>query len=256
MLRARHRPERVLLAQALPGAPLNPSTDRFALSAQQFALLVAADARLGPQLAGDEARRHRLSAARPSARSRCGSACRCSGARAALLKRAAARSARDDWRELGKLTLTNMIVWHVLAILAVQALSSGRAAILGYTMPIFSALWGVALFGERLRPRQRRRHRRRRARRRAAALARVRARSPAGRSAALGMLVAAAVWALGTQQLRRTRIDGADACDRLLDDAADDARDDACLTVALRARPLGACRPPATLGRDRLQRGR
>ena len=46
-----------------------------------------------------------------------------------------------------------MIVWHVLAILAVQALSSGRAAILGYTMPIFSALWGVAMFGERLRPR-------------------------------------------------------------------------------------------------------
>ena len=51
------------------------------------------------------------------------------------------------------LTFTNMIVWHVLAILAVQALSSGRAAILGYTMPIFSALWGVAVFGERLRPR-------------------------------------------------------------------------------------------------------
>ena len=45
--------------------------------------------------------------------------------------------ARRDWRELGLLTLTNMLVWHVLAILAVQALSSGRAAILGYTMPIF-----------------------------------------------------------------------------------------------------------------------
>ena len=48
--------------------------------------------------------------------------------------------ARRDWPELAKLAVNNMIVWHVLAILAVQALSSGRAAILGYTMPIFSAI--------------------------------------------------------------------------------------------------------------------
>ena len=113
--------------------------------------------------------------------------------------------ARKDWRELGVLSVTNMIVWHLLAILAVQALSSGRAAILGYTMPIFSALWGVAMFGERLRPRH---------------IAGVvgagvgvslllwhEFASIAGRPlAALGMLAAAAVWALGTQQMRRTRI--------------------------------------------------
>ena len=113
--------------------------------------------------------------------------------------------ARADWPELVKLSFTNMIVWHVLAILAVQALSSGRAAILGYTMPIFSALWGVAMFGERLRPRQ---------------LGGIAAAGVgvllllwhelahfAGRPlAALGMLFAAAVWALGTQQLRHTRI--------------------------------------------------
>ena len=113
--------------------------------------------------------------------------------------------AKQDWPELVKLSVTNMIVWHVLAILAVQALSSGRAAILGYTMPIFSALWGVAMFGERLRPRH---------------VAGVVAAgfgvslllwhefaSIAGRPlAALGMLVAAALWALGTQQMRRTRI--------------------------------------------------
>ena len=43
-----------------------------------------------------------------------------------------------------------------LAILALQSLSSGRAAILGYTMPIFAALWGLALYGQRLGPRQRR----------------------------------------------------------------------------------------------------
>src|ERR1700751_1063030 len=45
------------------------------------------------------------------------------------------RIPRADWAEVAKLTVTNMLVWHVLAILSVQALSSGRAAILGYTMP-------------------------------------------------------------------------------------------------------------------------
>ena len=121
------------------------------------------------------------------------------------IQRVPFRIARRDWRELVGLSITNMILWHFLAILAVQALSSGRAAILGYTMPIFSALWGVAVFGERLRPRH---------------VAGVVAAglgvalllwhevvSIAGRPlAALGMLVAAALWGLGTQQMRRTRI--------------------------------------------------
>jgi drug/metabolite transporter (DMT)-like permease len=113
---------------------------------------------------------------------------------------------REDWRELAKLSFTNMIVWHVVAILAIQALSSGRAAILGYTMPIFSALWGVAMFGERLQPRH---------------VAGIVA-AAVGVAlllwhefgaltghplAAIGMLVAAAVWALGTQQMRRTTIE-------------------------------------------------
>ncbi len=110
---------------------------------------------------------------------------------------------RGEWRELGKLTLTNMLVWHVVAILALQTLPSGRAAILGYTMPVFAALWGWALYGQRLGPRQ--------AIGVAAAsggvglllwheLGRI-AGQPWG---ALGMLAAAATWALGTQQLRRT----------------------------------------------------
>ncbi|MCW5665562.1 MAG: EamA family transporter [Piscinibacter sp.] len=112
---------------------------------------------------------------------------------------------RAEWRELGALTITNMIVWHVVAIVSVQALSSGRAAILGYTMPVFSALWGLALFGQRLRARQ---------------LLGVAAAAlgvtlllwhelgrMAGRPwAAAGMLLAAATWALGTQQLRHTRM--------------------------------------------------
>lgn len=115
------------------------------------------------------------------------------------------RIERRHWGELCSLTITNMIVWHVLAIISVQALSSGRAAILGYTMPVFSALWGMALFGQRLSARQ---------------LAGVAAAAlgvalllwhelgrMTGRPwAAAGMLVSAAVWALGTQQLRRTRM--------------------------------------------------
>jgi len=115
------------------------------------------------------------------------------------------RVGREHWRELAVLTVFNMLFWHTLIILAVQSLSSGRAAILGYTMPIFSAVLGAVWFGQRL----------------------------AGRAwlgvaaAALGvllllwheitalsgrpqgvvmMLVGAAGWAVGTQMMRRTNI--------------------------------------------------
>jgi len=109
---------------------------------------------------------------------------------------------RAEWRQLAVLTVTNMLVWHVLLIIAIPHLSSGRAAILGYTMPVFSALWGRTLFGERLKPRQ---------------LLGVAAaggavvlllwheftRLSGAPLAAAGVLVAAGVWGLGTQQLRR-----------------------------------------------------
>jgi drug/metabolite transporter (DMT)-like permease len=115
------------------------------------------------------------------------------------------RIERADWRELGVLAVTNMVIWHVLAILAVHELSSGRAAILGYTMPVFAALWGTCVFGERWTPR---------------AMAGIAAAasgvvlllwheltSLAGRPVGVGlMLGAAAGWGFGTHQLRRTRI--------------------------------------------------
>ena len=46
-----------------------------------------------------------------------------------------------------------MFIWHALVIVAVKSLSSGRAAILGYSMPIFSAVLGALFFGHRLVPR-------------------------------------------------------------------------------------------------------
>lgn len=112
---------------------------------------------------------------------------------------------RRHWLGMAQLALFNMVLWHALIMLAIPQLSSGRAAILGYTMPIFSAVLGSAFFGQRLA---------------------VRAWGGVA-AAALGvlllwyeftqlggrpvgvllMLAAAASWALGTQLLRRSRIE-------------------------------------------------
>lgn len=114
--------------------------------------------------------------------------------------------ARRHWREVLVLGVTNMVVWHVLLMLALPLLSSGRAAILGYTMPVFSALWGFGLFGERLRARQ---------------LLGVAAagggvvlllwhelfRLSGAPWAAAALLFGTSIWALGTQQMRRTRVE-------------------------------------------------
>ncbi len=48
------------------------------------------------------------------------------------------------------LAIPNMMVWHSLVIIGVKLLSSGRAAILGYTMPMWAALAGLLFFGDRL----------------------------------------------------------------------------------------------------------
>jgi drug/metabolite transporter (DMT)-like permease len=115
------------------------------------------------------------------------------------------RVPRQYWRELLVLAIFNMFIWHVLIILAVQYLSSGRSAILGYTMPIFSALIGAFIFQNQL------------SKRAwggvfAAALGVVLllwheltnlSGKPVG---VLLALVAASTWALGTQMLRRTTI--------------------------------------------------
>ena len=115
------------------------------------------------------------------------------------------RIGREHWRELAVLTVFNMFFWHTLAILAIQSLSSGRAAILGYTMPVFSAVIGALWFGQRLGLRAW-------AGVGAAALGvllllwhevGVLSSRPTG---VLMMLLAAGTWAVGTQLMRRTTI--------------------------------------------------
>ncbi|MDD5326051.1 MAG: DMT family transporter [Polaromonas sp.] len=111
---------------------------------------------------------------------------------------------RDRFREVFLLAMTNMLIWNVLIMLAVKNLSSGRSAILGYTMPIFSALLGACVFGARLKPRQWLGVA-------AAALGVAlllwyELTHLSGRPVAvLCALVAAATWALGTHQLRNAR---------------------------------------------------
>lgn len=53
---------------------------------------------------------------------------------------------------IAKLSVPNMLVWHLFIILGVGMLSSGRAAILGYTMPVWAVLSGLLFFRERVTP--------------------------------------------------------------------------------------------------------
>lgn len=49
-----------------------------------------------------------------------------------------------------RLAIPNMLIWHALIIIGVKLLSSGRAAILGYTMPAWAVLSGLIFFGDRI----------------------------------------------------------------------------------------------------------
>ena len=60
------------------------------------------------------------------------------------------RLPRSAWLPVVLLALPNVLGWHLFSILGVQELASGRAAILGFTMPIWTAMLAVLFFGERL----------------------------------------------------------------------------------------------------------
>ena len=115
------------------------------------------------------------------------------------------RLPRAAWLPVAWLALPNVFGWHLFSILGVQELASGRAAILGFTMPIWTTLLSVAWFGERLT--------RRVAFSAACALAAVGlllahellalAGNPLG---VAWMQIAALSWALGTILLRRSAL--------------------------------------------------
>lgn len=113
---------------------------------------------------------------------------------------------RRHWGELLVLAATNMVAWHLCLMWALPHLSSGRAAVLGYTMPVFSALWGMSLYGQSLSRSQ--------VLGIACAASGVTlllwhefSRLSGAPAAALTLLAGTAVWALGTQQLRRSRME-------------------------------------------------
>lgn len=58
--------------------------------------------------------------------------------------------ASSEWRSIVVLGLPNVLGWHTLAIFGVAALASGRAAILGFTMPVWTVLLGALFFGQHL----------------------------------------------------------------------------------------------------------
>lgn len=57
---------------------------------------------------------------------------------------------REYIKPVVALAIPNMLIWHLCVILGVKMLTSGRAAILGYTMPVWAVLFGLLLFGDRL----------------------------------------------------------------------------------------------------------
>lgn len=55
-----------------------------------------------------------------------------------------------EWKTVAMLALPNMLGWHTISIFGVKELSSGRAAILGFTMPIWTVLLGALFLGQKL----------------------------------------------------------------------------------------------------------
>ena len=111
-----------------------------------------------------------------------------------------------QWPRLMTIALFNICGWNIFAIYGISLMASGRAAILGYTMPVWSVPLSVWLLGERF------------TRRRALGVAlglsgmlfllggeiRAVGRSPLG---ALCMIGAAFTWALGTVIMKRWPVD-------------------------------------------------
>lgn len=59
-----------------------------------------------------------------------------------------------DWRGLVPAALLNITGWNLFILLGIDLMASGRAAILGYTMPVWASLLTVIIVRERLTLRQ------------------------------------------------------------------------------------------------------
>lgn len=121
------------------------------------------------------------------------------------LRGASLAVSRAQALRLAWLALPNIIGWHLCSIIGLSQLPAGRAGILAFTMPVWTVLLSVLLFGERMSAR--------------AWLAVVAAIAAVGLLAAnellalagrpIGVLwlqAAALSWALGTVLMRRSRL--------------------------------------------------
>jgi len=69
---------------------------------------------------------------------------------AARVQRASLAIPKGEVMTIIKLAIPNMLLWHALIICGIRMLTSGRAAILGYTMPVWAMLASLVFFGERI----------------------------------------------------------------------------------------------------------
>ncbi len=71
---------------------------------------------------------------------------------AARMQGAALTLPAGQFRPLVILAIPNALLWNVFMIMGITMLSSGRSAILGYTMPVWAVLFGLILYREKLNP--------------------------------------------------------------------------------------------------------
>ncbi len=67
-----------------------------------------------------------------------------------LLRRESFAVPRGKWPALVAASAMNLFIWNIATSLAVLYIPSGHASVLAYTMPLWVALIGFAVFGQRL----------------------------------------------------------------------------------------------------------
>ena len=70
-----------------------------------------------------------------------------------LIRRESFAVPRGKWPALIAAAMMNIGVWNIATSLAVLYIPSGHASVLAYTMPLWVALMGFIVFGQRLSPR-------------------------------------------------------------------------------------------------------